>query len=63
METQPSTQLATKLAFSSSRELYKMVETSPRCLEMVGIGFLTGGFLYFVSKISGLSVDVYGLLQ
>jgi len=29
METQPSTQLATKLAFSSSRELYKMVETSP----------------------------------
>jgi hypothetical protein len=32
-------------------------------LEMVGIGFLTGGFLYFASKISGLSVDVYGLLH
>jgi hypothetical protein len=30
---------------------------------MIGIEFLTGGFLYFASKISGLSVDVYGLLQ
>jgi hypothetical protein len=32
-------------------------------LEMVGIGFLTGGFLYFASKITGLLVDVYGLFQ
>jgi hypothetical protein len=28
METQPPTQLATKLAFSSSRELCELVETS-----------------------------------
>jgi hypothetical protein len=27
---------------------------------MIGIQFLTGGFLYFASKISGLLVDVCG---
>jgi hypothetical protein len=32
-------------------------------LEMVGIGFLTGDFLYFASKIASLLVDVYGLFQ
>jgi hypothetical protein len=32
-------------------------------LEIVGIGFLTGGLLYFASKISSLLIDVYGLIR
>jgi hypothetical protein len=55
--------MATKLAFSSSGNSRKCWKPLLWYLEIVGIGFLTGGFLYFASKISSLLIDVYGLIR